>query len=331
MHLLIGTLTRMGGAGIGLARLENDHLQLLWSDHRLTDPNWLSVSADGRVFTTHSNGTAPTPGQVSELMLSEQGMKIISTRDTCGSGPCYLAFADDRRFMLCANYGTGNLAVFRLEKEGIGERIQLITHSGSGPHPVRQKSAHIHQITRIPALPDCFCAVDLGLDRLFVYQQGEDGKLTELYTISVPAGQGPRHMAYTRTGDAYLITELGNRIYPVCFGRNGGSVVGDGVSTLRNPSVQNTAAALWVSPDDGRIWASNRGEGTLVEYALPGLEKRADYSLFGMQPRDFCLLEDGLTVAACQDAGLTVLRDGKITDTLEYPGAVRVLEVRRID
>lgn len=39
MDFLIGTLTRMGGAGIGRVRLENDRLRLLWTNGSLTDPN----------------------------------------------------------------------------------------------------------------------------------------------------------------------------------------------------------------------------------------------------------------------------------------------------
>ena len=48
MKCLIGTLTRMSGAGIGLVDLEGDKIHLLWADTRLKDPNWLTMgSTDG--------------------------------------------------------------------------------------------------------------------------------------------------------------------------------------------------------------------------------------------------------------------------------------------
>ena len=324
MLLLIGTIKAKGGAGLGLASLENEKLTLLWSDSRLVNPNWQAICPDGRIFTVHNSPEDPKKGLVSEIRVSQEGMEILSTRETQGSSPCHLARSANGRFLLCANYASGSLSVFSLEKEGIGELVQLIQHSGTGPHPTRQSSAHIHQVTRIPNLPDHFCVVDLGIDELVVYRQEENGQLTKSYAIPVPAGQGPRHVAYTSTNQAYLVTELGNRVYPVHFGEKEGFVEGNGVSTLEDPSLPNTAAALWISRDDQTLWASNRGEGTLVGFSLPELKKQAVCTLYGKEPRDFCLLEDGLMVAACQDAGLTLLQDGKILDQVEYPGAVRV-------
>lgn len=209
--------------------------------------------------------------------------------------------------------------------------VQQIQHTGNGPHPTRQSSAHIHQVTRIPNLAGYYCAVDLGIDALFVYYQDISGQLTLRYSVSLPAGEGPRHLAYTRSGNAYLVTELGNKIYPVHFLEDRGILEGPGVSTLQDVVVTNTAAALWVSPDDKSLWVSNRGEGTLTGFDLPGLQKRAVWTMFGMKPRDFCLVDNDLIVTACQDAGLTVIRNGKITDTVVYPGSVRVQILDRLE
>ena len=185
----------------------------------------------------------------------------------------------------------------------------------------------MHQVTRIPTLPHCFCAVDLGIDALVVYEQAVNGMLSEKYRIAVPAGQGPRHIAYTGNGRAYLVTEIGNCVYPVMFGKNAGKVVGEGVSTLEDVASVNLAAALWITPDDQGLLVSNRGEGTIVRYTIPSLEKTAVYRLPAKQPRDFCVLDDRRIVAACQDFGLILLKDGKVADILPYTGAVRVLPV----
>lgn len=167
----------------------------------------------------------------------------------------------------------------------------------------------------------------LGIDALVVYHQAADGMLRECYCISVAAGQGPRHVAYTPDGSAYLITELGNRIYPVVFGEMGGYVQEPGVSTLQDEQTPNTAAALWASDDGKWLYASNRGEGTIVRFALPGLQRDAFYRLAGLLPRDFCLVDEHRILAVCQDEGLTLLKDGQIIDTLPFPGAVRVMKL----
>lgn len=207
----------------------------------------------------------------------------------------------------------------------MGNEVKL--NEGHGTHPTRQKEPHIHQITRIPTRKNCFCTVDLGTDALTVYQQAKDGLLSELYHFSVSAGQGPRHIAYAPDGSAYLITELGNRIYAVTFGEEAGAIHGEGVSTLENSQTPNTAAALWASADGQCLYASNRGEGTIVRYELPTLHKTAVYRPRGNEPRDFCLVDDHLIIAACQDYGLTLLEDGKIVDTLPCKGKVRVVRI----
>lgn len=326
MKLMVGTLTRIGGAGIGYVSVENDKLDLIWSDGTLKDPNWLAKTKSGRWFAVSSNGTDPMkPGCIHELRITSDRIQIVSSQPTEGAGPCHMAFSEDERFLVCAQYTTGSLAVFPLFNGSLGQCIQLITHTGNGPHPSRQTMPHMHQVTRIPTLSHCFCAVDLGIDALVVYEQAVNGMLSEKYRISVPAGQGPRHIAYAGNGNAYLVTEIGNCVYPVIFEENAGEVVGKGVSTLEDLSSVNLAAALWTTPDDEGLLVSNRGEGTIVRYAIPSLEKTAVYRLPAKQPRDFCILDDQRIVAACQDFGLVLLKDGKVADALPYIGAVRVL------
>lgn len=325
--LLIGTLTRLGGPGICYVRADGEHLTQLWTDDALADPNWQDVSPEGRIFSVSCGGPESMDGCVHELAVTPKGMKVLSTRLTGGIEPCHLTFSEDGRFLLCANYGTGSLAVFPIGPNGIGERLQLIQHSGRGPHAIRQTGPHLHQITRMPTLPGCFCAVDLGLDRLFVYEQDETGMLHERYRITVPAGQGPRHMAYHPNGDAFLITELGNRVYPVTFERDSGQVLGDGLPTPEKADDVNYAAALWFTADGDSLYASNRGEGSIVRLAFSPLHKEQVFFLPGKLPRDFCLLEDELLVAACQNQGLYLVREGKVLDFLPCPGAVRVMEL----
>lgn len=328
MKLMVGTLTRIGGAGIGYVSVKNDKLNLIWSDGSLKDPNWLAKTNSGRWFAVSSNGTDPKkPGCINELRITSDRMQIVSSQPTEGAGPCHIAFSEDECFLVCAQYATGSLAVFPLFNGNLGQCIQLVTHTGNGPHPSRQTMPHMHQVTRIPTLPHCFCAVDLGIDALVIYEQAVNGMLSEKYRITVPAGQGPRHVAYTGNGSAYLVTEIGNCVYPVMFGENAGKVVGEGVSTLEDWTSVNFAAALWPTADDQGLLVSNRGEGTIVHYAIPSLEKKAVYRLPAKQPRDFCVLDNQRIVAACQDFGLVLLKDGKVIDTLPYMGAVRVLRI----
>lgn len=328
MFVLIGTIQRFGGAGIGLVEIENDKIKLHWSDGQLNNPNWIHRGPNDRLFVACNNAPDPVCGSVAEISINRKGVRVHSIQAAGGTATCFLEHSLDGRFLLAANYSSGSFSVFPILKEGIGEKIQLIQHSGKGTHPTRQEAAHVHQVTAIPGTENRFCVVDLGLDALFIYEQNDEGLLRECYRIPVPSGQGPRHVCYDAKGNAYLVTELGNRIYPVIIGENEGKVIGDGVSTLKDTKLPNTASALWISNDENTVYASNRGEGTVVSFRLPKLELAGRYPTAGKAPRDFCLLGNGSILAACQDQGLSLLKNGEIIDVMDYPGAVSILPVK---
>ena len=75
MDFLIGTLTRMGGAGIGRVRLENDRLRLLWTNGSLTDPNWQSLGPNGRIFSVSSD--MPEPMRTISLCILQESPPFL--------------------------------------------------------------------------------------------------------------------------------------------------------------------------------------------------------------------------------------------------------------
>ena len=96
MKLMVGTLTRIGGAGIGYVSVENDKLDLIWSNGTLKDPNWLAKTKSGRWFAVSSNGTDPMkPGCIHELRITSDRIQIVSSQPTEGAGPCHMAFSED--------------------------------------------------------------------------------------------------------------------------------------------------------------------------------------------------------------------------------------------
>ena len=100
---MVGTLTRIGGAGIGYVSVKNDKLNLIWSDGSLKDPNWLAKTNSGRWFAVSSNGTDPKkPGCINELRITSDRMQIVSSQPTEGAGPCHIAFSEDECFLVCA-------------------------------------------------------------------------------------------------------------------------------------------------------------------------------------------------------------------------------------
>ena len=222
MDFLIGTLTRIGGLGIAMVRLEKDVFHCLWQDDGFTDPNWISRGPDGRLFTVSSDAEGPEKGCVNEIAVSQNGLRLLERRASGGNAPCHLCVSADGRFLFAANYGSGSLAVFPLEEGRLGNRLQRIQHVGSSAHPIRQTSPHIHQITQIPHMPDCYCAVDLGTDALVIYQQDRKKRHhCPRYTGCIcNRGKGPGIWLTTARGVGWLVTELGNRLFRIEFRRD---------------------------------------------------------------------------------------------------------------
>ena len=196
-----------------------------WNDGRFTDPSWLARGPGDCLYAASSDAQGATTGCVNEFTLAHDGLHLKARHETGGDEPCHLGFSPDGRYLGVANYGSGSLALFEVGGAGLTARVQLLTHHGHGLHPIRQSSPHIHQLVWLPGLPGYCCAVDLGLDALVVYRQdARTGLLWEQYRLGTQPGEGPRHLGFAADGRGWLVTELGNRVFPVRFGREGGKI-----------------------------------------------------------------------------------------------------------
>ena len=131
------------------------------------------------------------PGRVSAFALTDNGLAFLNSVPTDGAYPCHLAATAD--WLSVANYSTGSVATFRIDDGAIGQRVDFAQHSGSGPNPIRQKSAHAHQTY---LATDCDMLVpDLGNDRLYRYRIDVTGAFVgEPGVTQLAAGAGPRHV-----------------------------------------------------------------------------------------------------------------------------------------
>ena len=106
------------------------------------------------------------------------------------------------------------------------------------------------------------------------------GKLTanDPPFAKVPGGMGPRHLAFHPNGKwVYGIAELANEVMAFTWDAGKGALTQfQSVKTLadgfKDPS---TAAEIAVHPDGQYLYASNRGEDTIVVYAIDATIRRA--------------------------------------------------------
>ena len=281
------------------------------------NPSFVLPHPNGRVFYAVAE-TAPGAvcvGRMEDLSRSSEGF------ETGGAYPCHLALSTDGRSLYAANYGSGSLAAFALDESGgIIKRADVRQHSGQGPNPERQESAHVHFSVEIDGR---VYACDLGLDAIVVYRNAA-GVLDEVDRIPMPAGSGPRHLACNpRHPDwLYCVAELDSRVYALNR-ETGGWRRAQSVSTLPEGFAgDNTAAAIHLTPAGTLLLASNRGHDSIAVFPVQsdGTLGRPVISRCVAQPRDFLICCDDVLVASQRDSVIRAYRLNPTTLRLEDTG-----------
>lgn len=260
-------------------------------------------------------------------------LTFLQKLSVSGTSPCYIAKRADGKYVAVANYTSGNLAVFELDKKGLPKtKPQLKQHQGTGPNVDRQESAHVHWVGW-SQLADAnkttgLYVVDLGLDKIFWYSQNAKGELAEgQVAFNAAPGDGPRHLAiYPNKPWVYIVNELGNTLSFTQQDAKGKLTEIQKVSTLpADFKGKNTGAHIVISADGKHIYTSNRGDLNSISVfnvADDGkLTLAQNISSQGNIPRFFLLLEsDKKMLVANQDSNSLVVMNVLPNGQLEYSG-----------
>ncbi|HEY0161103.1 MAG TPA: lactonase family protein [Edaphobacter sp.] len=277
-------------------------------------------------------------------VLTEKG-KVTSA----GAGPAYIAVDSTGRSAFVANYYGGTISSFRIQDDGtLSQPVDTFDYRDAkfghhGPVPVRQEGPHPHSVFISP--DDRFLIVnDLGNDALSVFSIDTlTAKLTPSGTLlnNMRAGSGPRHIAFHPNGRwVYLINELDSTLDHLLWSTTHslqhpqGMLVNTNktVSTLAPgfPKEKNTAAEVMISPDGNFLYASNRGEDTLVVFSIAddgSLKEIQRISCGGKTPRFFTFdpTSQWILCGNQESATVTVFRRDQGTGKLAGPaGSVPV-------
>ncbi|MFC5055508.1 lactonase family protein [Saccharothrix xinjiangensis] len=305
----LGTYTTWegGGRGIGLASYDpaTGRLRVTGVVEGVPNPSFV-IDAGRRLYAVNEQAD----GAVTALAVRPDGVpEVINSQSTGGADPCHLAL--HRGFLLSANYSSGSVAVHRVRPDGgLGERTDLVEHSGSGPDPERQEGPHAHQVLPDPR-GEFVLAVDLGTDSVHSYRLGEDGRLTSAGVARLHPGAGPRHLAFHPSGrHAYIANELDSTIVVASYER-GVLTPGAKLSTLPEgapTSPRNYPAEVVVSADGRFAYLSNRGHDSVAVFAVErggaALRLVGATPVGGEYPRHITLDQAGrFLLAANQNSG----------------------------
>ena len=319
------------------------------------NPSFLSIHPSGHTLyavneVEQMSGRATGGLRAFSITREGDALVTLSSQPSEGAAPCYVSTDRGGRFALVANYVSGTVAVFPVDAHGaIAKASQVIQQSGMGPVTDRQAGPHAHCV--IPHPSNKFVvAADLGADRVFVYRlDGTTGALTHTPESDavMPAGTGPRHLAFHPTLPILFVSgELNSTVTALhCDAKTGALTALQTLSTLpEGTKVTNYPADIHVAPNGRTLYVSNRGHNSVAVFSVTAngtLALEQVMSTGGDWPRNFALDPSGrwLLVANQRSNSVVVLsrdgKSGKLTTTerrieLPSPVCVRFLDQRGV-
>lgn len=343
LYLAVGSLNReapyfQGARGEGLTIFSFDEDALEWArlvgTSTIDNPTFLSIDAVSGVVYANSEVFGWHEGTVSAFRFSPEtnALTYLNKQPTLGSIAAHNMVSCDRRFVLVANYSMGgdgpdqSVAVFPIREDGgLAPAVASVQLDGPlGPVADRQERPHAHMVSEVPE-GGAVLVADLGLDQVAEYKISGDGKLTQVASVALPAGAGPRHIAQHANGRfVYVSNELDSTVTFV-LRQAGKMTVEQTLPTIR-PGVESHGADIHLSPDGRFLYCSNRGEDSIacfmVDQATGRLTQQDIVPSGGKTPRNFALTPSGRHVLVANQNGdaIVIFRRNEETGALTESG-----------
>ncbi len=341
----VGTYTETKSKGIYYYRLktegnevsQNITLVPLGLAAEAQNPSFLEIDPRRKLlFAVNeiTNFEGKSAGAVSSFAIDPATGKLnlLSQRSSMGPGPCHVVLDKTGKYVFVANYDGGSVAIMPVHSDGqLGRVTCFVQDTGKGPNAARQEGPHAHCVTLDPANRFAFVC-DLGIDKVMIYHFDSD-KGTLLPNnppyAKLKPGAGPRHMVFRPDGKfAYVINELDSTITVFSYDPNTGSLTEvQSVSTLPGYyDGPNTAAEIAIVPSGKFLFASNRGNETVVLFQIDPDKGTLDWveeqNTGGKKPRQFGIQPSGkhLVIANQDSDTLLVCRIDPVNGRLKPSG-----------
>ncbi len=304
--LYVGTYSERGSEGIYVFSWDGSTGELLpvQSQAGLESPSFLALHPEGHtLYSVNRQGIPSLPAwsSVSAFGIdAESGqLRHLNDQTAYGQGACYVAVDASGQSLLVGNYGSGDLAHYRLEADGrIGNMLDTAQHEGAGPVEGRQEGPHVHATVLSPDNKFVYVP-DLGADRVEVYRLRPGKPLRHTHSVEVYGGTGPRHLAFHPSGRfAFLAGELNSTVVAFERKKNGDlKSIGQWSTLPAGYAGSSYNADIHVHPNGKFVYVSNRGHNSIawfiVDESTGGLKMAGHVSTEGDWPRNFSLTPDG--------------------------------------
>ncbi|MDR1664399.1 MAG: lactonase family protein [Clostridiales bacterium] len=316
--------------------LETGIFKALASGDFVKNPSYLAFSPDKKKLyavleTEQYEGAYGGAAAVFNISDPDK-ITLAQTALTGGSAPCHISVDTATKHVFAANYGDGVVSVFNADGFTLSAAFK---HQPTAQNP----TPHAHFTAMAPG-GKYLCAVDLGLDAIITYEYDDArGKFSLFEPCPVATGSGPRHIVFSPDGKtAYAVHELSSEVEAFDY-KDGRFASKQKLGTLPEGFAgENSCAAIKISADGKKLFASNRGHDSIAVYDIDEgnglLNRKGIYGCGGRSPRDFALVHDECMIVANQDSNaITLLKAdengnwAQVGDAFPLPGAVCVLPV----
>ncbi len=320
------------GNGINAYRVGADgawtHMQTVGG---LENPSLFTLNRAGtRLYSVHGGRELISAFAVDR---ASGHLTLLNQQNCLGTNPVDAALDPTERHLVIANYTTGTVAVMPIDAEGALQPVsQIVVLTGTpGPDKHHQPSSLPHAVIFDPT--GRFVIVpDKGFDRTFIFRFENAGIVptAQAHIMSRP-GAAPRHCVFHPALPVlYVNNELDSTVSVFRWNHDTGEATdAQTVTTLPNGHAgRNTTAEIAASADGRFLYVSNRGEDSVVCFAVDPLSGLLSYrhttSTGGTRPRFFALDPDGARLyAANQDSDdITTFRIDRDTGALTPIGLV---------
>lgn len=280
---------------IGLYEVENNNsAECIWNSN-LPLASYLSIYGD----LLFGISEFEEKSAVHMLRKSTYGYEHVDTKEIEGGLLCHIAYLPINKILVGACYESGHIFSIEVCETGFGKVITS-TRQGADQQSINcEFLTRAHCVVANKAETELYSA-NIALDRIYAYKIS-NGQLYENGYLSLPKGEGPRHIYINPLEDImYIITEYSNKIFIVSLENNRMEIV-KSVSILPDKfEGESFGSTLCTSLIGNFLYAANRGADTIAVFEIKkngDLEKTADFSCNGRYPRHISLVGDGSYLA----------------------------------
>jgi 6-phosphogluconolactonase len=313
-----------------------------------SNPAWLAFDPS-RTYLYAANETATFEGAHSgsvsafSINRSNGNLTRLNTVSSGGAGPAHLSVHPSGKYVLVANYAGGTVAVLPIRSNGeLGTATDIkqdrgtvgSIHATSAPPGSFAISGHdnphAHMIQADPS-GQFVLAADLALDQILIWKfDAQAGTLSanSPASVSLPAGDGPRHFAFHPNGHwLYSLQEESSTLVTFDYeATNGRLTAKQTISSLpKGFAGTNFTSEVMVSHDGKFVYAANRLHDSIAYFSIGNagaLTFEGEAWTRGDYPRSFNVDPTGNFLFSCNQRSdaIAAFRINRKTGALTFTG-----------